>query len=48
MNNAVKLYKNYFDSYKKTFNETHNETFHKTTLDEIKTGDPYQFKIASL
>ena len=48
INNAVTLYNNYFDSYKKTFNETHNETFDKTTLDEIKTYDPYQFKIASL
>ena len=36
INNALALYKNYFDSYKKTFNETHNETFDKTTLDEIK------------
>ena len=25
-----------------------HETFHKTTLDEIKTYDPYQFKIGSL
>ena len=33
---------------KKTFNETRNETFDKTTLDEIKTYDPYQFKIESL
>ena len=33
---------------KKTFNETCNQTFDKTTLDEIKTYDPYQFKIASL
>ena len=33
---------------KKTVNETRNETFDKTTLDEIKTYDPYQFKIASL
>ena len=48
INNAVALYNNYFDSYKKTFNETRNETFDKTTLDEIKTYDPYQFKIASL
>ena len=48
INNAVELYNNYFDSYKKTFNETRNETFDKTTLDEIKTYDPYQFKIASL
>ena len=48
INNAVTLYDNYFDTYKKTFNETRNETFDKTTLDEIKTYDPYQFKIASL
>ena len=48
INNAVALYNNYFDSYKKTFNETRNEIFDKTTLDEIKTYDPYQFKIASL
>ena len=48
INNAVTLYNNYFDTYKKTFNETRNETFDKTTLDEIKTYDPYQFKIASL
>ena len=48
INNAVTLYDNYFDSYKKTFNETRNETFDKTTLDEIKTYDPYQFKIESL
>ena len=48
INNAVTLYNNYFDSYKKTFNKTRNETFDKTTLDEIKTYDPYQFKIASL
>ena len=48
INNAVALYNNYFDSYKKTFNEIRNETFDKTTLDEIKTYDPYQFKIASL
>ena len=33
---------------KKTFNETCNQTFDKTTLDEIKTYDPYQFKIESL
>ena len=33
---------------KKTFNETCNQTFDKTTLDEIKTYDPYQFKVASL
>ena len=31
-----------------TFNENLNETFDKTTLDEIKTYDTYQFKIASL
>ena len=48
INNAVTLYNSYFDSYKKTFNETRNETFDKTTLDEIKTYDPYQFKIESL
>ena len=48
INNVVALYNNYFDSYKKTFNETRNKTFGKTTLDEIKTFDPYQFKIASL
>ena len=48
INNAVTLYDNYFDTYKKTFNETRNETFDKTTLDEIKTYDPYQFKIESL
>ena len=33
---------------KQNFNETRNQTFDKTTLDEIKTYDPYQFKIASL
>ena len=48
INNAVTLYNNYFDFYKKTFNETRNETFNKTTLDEINTYDPYQFKIGSL
>ena len=48
INNAVALYNSYFDSYKKHFNETSNETFDKTTLEEIKTYDPYQFKIASL
>ena len=48
INNAVTLYNNYFDSYKKTFNETCTENFNKTTLDQIKTYDPYQFKIASL
>ena len=48
MNNAVTLDNNYFDFYKKTFNETRNETFNKTTLDEINTYDPYQFKIGSL
>ena len=37
INNAVTLYNNYYDFYKKTFNETHNETFDKTTLDDIKT-----------
>ena len=45
INNAVTLYNNYFDSYKKTFNETRNETFDKTTLDDY---DPYKFKIESL
>ena len=45
INNAVTLYNNYFDSYKKTFNETRNETFDKTTVDEINTYDPHQFKI---
>ena len=29
INNAVTLYNNYFDSYKKTFNKTHNEKFDK-------------------
>ena len=48
INNAVTLQKDYFDSYKKSFNETCNETFDKTTLNEIKTYDPYQFKIKSL
>ena len=48
INNVLKLYNNYFDSYKKTFNETCNETFDKTTLDEINTYDPYQFKIKCL
>ena len=48
INNAVALYNNYFGSYKKTFNETCNKTFDKTTLDEIKTHDPYQFEIANL
>ena len=48
INNAVELYNNYFDSYKKIFNETCNETFDKTTLDEIKTCNPYQFEIGSL
>ena len=33
---------------KKTFNKTRNETFNKTALDEIKSYDPYQFKIESL
>ena len=37
INNAVTLYNNYFDSYKKTFYETRNETFDKTTLDKINT-----------
>ena len=44
INNVLKLYNNYFDSYKKKFNET-NEAFDKTTLDKI---NPYQFKIESL
>ena len=48
INNAVTLYNNYFDSSKKKFNESCNKTFDKTTLDKIKTYDPYQFKIASL
>ena len=48
LSNAVALYNNHFDSYKKTFNETHNKIFDETNLDEIKTYDPYQFKIASL
>ena len=48
INNTLAFYNNYFDSYKKTFNETRNEAFDKTTLDEIKIYDPYQFKIASL
>ena len=48
INDVVALYNNYFDSYKKTFHETRNETFDKTTLNEIKTYDSYQFKIASL
>ena len=48
INNAVELYNNYFDSYKKTFNETRNETFDKTTLGEINIYDPYQFRIARL
>ena len=48
INNAVTLYNNYFDFYKKTFNETRNETFDKTTLDEINTYDHHQFKIESL
>ena len=48
MNNAVTLYNNYFNSYKKTFNEICNETFDKTTLDKINTSDPFQFKIESL
>ena len=47
INNAVTLYNNYFDSYKKTFYETRNETFDKSTLDKINTDDPYQFKIKS-
>ena len=47
INNSVALYNNYFDSYTKKINETCNETFDKTTLDEIKTYDPDQFKIAS-
>ena len=48
INNAVTLYNNYFDSYKKTFYETRKETFDKTTLDKINTYDLYQFKIKSL
>ena len=48
INAVVALYNNYFDSCKKTFHETRNETFDKTTLNEIKTYDSYQFKIASL
>ena len=44
MNNVLKLYNNYFDSYKKALNES-NETFDKTTLDKI---NPYQFKIEVL
>ena len=48
LNNAVALYNNYFDSYKKTVNETSSENFDKTTLEEIKTYDLYQFKIVSL
>ena len=44
INNVLKLYNNYFDSYEKIFNET-NETFDKTTLDKI---NPYQFKIKVL
>ena len=43
INNAVTLFNNYFCSYKKAFNETRNESFDKTTLDEIKTYDPYEF-----
>ena len=48
LNNAVALYNNYFDSYKKTVNETSSENFDKTTLEEIKTYDLYHFKIVSL
>ena len=48
INNAVTLYNNYFDFYKKTFYETRNETFDKTTLDKINTYDLYFFKIKSL
>ena len=48
INNAVALYNNYFDSYKKSFNEICNKTFDETTLDEIETYDPYKFKIESL
>ena len=44
MNNVLKLYNNYFDSYIKAFNET-SETFDKTILDRI---NPYQFKIEVL
>ena len=48
INNAVALYNNYFDSYKKVFNGTRNKTFNKTTLDKIKIYDLYQFEIVSL
>ena len=48
INNAVTLYNNYFDCYKKTFYETRNETFDKTTLDKINTYDLYQLKIKIL
>ena len=48
INNGVALWNNYFDFYKKYFNETCNETLDKTTIDEIKCYDPYQFKIANL
>ena len=52
INNAVALYNNYFDFYKKTFNQTYNETlnetFNESNLDERKGYDPYQFKKASL
>ena len=48
INNAVTLYNNYFNFYKKTFYETRNETFDKTTLDKINTYDLYFFKIKSL
>ena len=44
MNNVLKLYNNYFDSYKKAFYKT-SETFDKTILDRI---NPYQFKIEVL
>ena len=44
MNNVLKLYNNYFDSYKKAFYKT-SETFDKTILDRI---NPYQFKIEDL
>ena len=47
-NNLVKLYNNYFDTYKKTFNEILNETFDENTLDGIKIYDPHHFKIESL
>ena len=36
------------DETQQRFNETCNKTFDETTLDEIKTYDPYKFKIESL